>query len=323
MKRSGNYDFLRILSCFAVIVIHVNAQFYLGRMNPASNDTYYIIESILNLATRFSVPAFVMISGAFILRDERNGDLFYFYRKMLHKIISPFLISSLILLVITETRILLYGGDSIAAVKKWLSGDFYNLWYMYMLMGLYFLAPFLVKLKYSISKKDFVFLASILMIWACISQVFSSFSSMTSLGFVAAYVPYFMFGSILYETTRKRGHAILYALLSIFTVSLTWFVRRAFNISLYEVSAFCSFFSPGTVLYSFSVFCFFGSIKTSVNITRLASMTFYIYLFHTIIYQTVLPFFKLDELIIIPLVSLLTFMIGYVLSIFYSILFYA
>lgn len=67
-NRLNNYDALRIISTVAVILIHVNWQFFWTKAATPSMSVNYIVESSINIIARFSVPAFVMISGAFNLK---------------------------------------------------------------------------------------------------------------------------------------------------------------------------------------------------------------------------------------------------------------
>lgn len=90
VKREYNYDLLRILSTVAVVLIHVNAHYFNGTMNTGSPIN--LIENFINIITRFSVPCFVMISGAFLLHNEKNMDYKKFYSKTFYKTVIPFII---------------------------------------------------------------------------------------------------------------------------------------------------------------------------------------------------------------------------------------
>jgi surface polysaccharide O-acyltransferase-like enzyme len=65
-------------------------------------DKYYIIESLFNMVSRFSVPIFVMLSGAFLLHKESNGDAKAFYKKSCKKLLVPTLIVMAVFLLIDE-----------------------------------------------------------------------------------------------------------------------------------------------------------------------------------------------------------------------------
>ena len=84
-NRQCNYDLLRIVSMIAVIILHINAHYF-----AESSGTIHIIQSAINILTRFSVPCFVMLSGAFILSQPKNIDYFSFYKKVFCNTVFPF-----------------------------------------------------------------------------------------------------------------------------------------------------------------------------------------------------------------------------------------
>ncbi|MDD3241038.1 MAG: acyltransferase [Lachnospira sp.] len=108
-RRYNNYDLLRILATIAVIVIHVNYRYFAYRAYTPSMDKYYIIESLFNMVSRFSVPIFVMLSGAFLLHKESNGDAKAFYKKSCKKLLVPTLIVMAVFLLIDEISALRVG----------------------------------------------------------------------------------------------------------------------------------------------------------------------------------------------------------------------
>lgn len=69
MKRYNNFDILRILSCIAVIMIHVSST-YRGDYDFDEKDMLGII--IYNTLSRFAVPCFVMLAGAFALSNKKT-----------------------------------------------------------------------------------------------------------------------------------------------------------------------------------------------------------------------------------------------------------
>lgn len=82
--RESNYDLLRILACIAVIGIHASATYinmlydndFLGGV-----DNNVFITILLNSLTRFAVPCFVMLSGAFILYNKKIWIIVFFTKK--------------------------------------------------------------------------------------------------------------------------------------------------------------------------------------------------------------------------------------------------
>lgn len=88
-KRKNNSDFLRIVSAIAIIMIHVDASWMSAAVNVETGGYSLFIICVYNSISRFAVPCFLMLSGAFILDDKRNLNYRYFYSKSFKKIGVP------------------------------------------------------------------------------------------------------------------------------------------------------------------------------------------------------------------------------------------
>ena len=124
-KRETNYDLLRIISTFAVILIHVNATV----LNSGEQHQGYenIVMNIINIVTRFSVPCFVMLSGAFLLSNPKNKNYKYFYAKTFYNVGIPFLIALIILLGISILKQIVIGANPLDPAINAIKGKFCNL----------------------------------------------------------------------------------------------------------------------------------------------------------------------------------------------------
>lgn len=82
-KREGNFEVLRILCVVLVILLHVNSPFYksIDTPNIISNDlnNNVLFACIFNVITRIAVPCFVMLSGAFLISNDKNKNYKYLY----------------------------------------------------------------------------------------------------------------------------------------------------------------------------------------------------------------------------------------------------
>ena len=201
-KRENNYDFLRALSTLAVIIIHINYQYFEKRAYDPIYSFYYCAESILNIITRFSVPIFVMLSGAFILNNKENQNFKYFYKKMSRRIFLPAVVLLVLFFIIDEIEALYTNHSYILPIKSIIIGNYYNLWYLYMLFGLYLLTPFIIRVKNSVEKHIFKISGYVLLLWAIISSATSNFRLAYDIGVVFAFAAYFILGNILYEEKK-------------------------------------------------------------------------------------------------------------------------
>ena len=85
--RQASYDLLRIISAFSVILIHSNWQFFKICYEKPNISFSWICLSLINIVARFSVPAFVMISGAFNLSDSENEYIGQYYKKCFKRVV--------------------------------------------------------------------------------------------------------------------------------------------------------------------------------------------------------------------------------------------
>lgn len=75
---------------------------------------------------------------------------------------------------------------------------------VYMLVGLYFLTPFIVKLRVVTNWKHYKVLAVVMMLWAIISQATSDQKLAYSIGVCFAFLPYYLLGDVI-KTEIERG----------------------------------------------------------------------------------------------------------------------
>ena len=153
-KRKMWIDYLRIISAFAVIMIHV---VYLGRLTFwVGTDTTICLISFNSLC--FAVPIFVMITGYLQLNPEKE----YNFKKSLIRIISVLFIFGVFYawmeLVFIEHSIS-FSQIGKAIINMLQGNSWVHLWYLYMLIGLYLIIPFLrTWLKYASDREIKYFL---------------------------------------------------------------------------------------------------------------------------------------------------------------------
>ena len=140
-------DLLRIIAMLAVVTLHV-AMRDLQRVPLGSVDWH--VMNLFDGAVRWCVPIYVMVSGVFLLKPSKNvDDLRAAYRRTIWRalrLVTILLVWSLVYQVfhlrvanqsITATGVLSGLGS------LWFGPVWYHLWFLYMLIPLYFLAPLL------------------------------------------------------------------------------------------------------------------------------------------------------------------------------------
>ena len=134
--------FLTASACVTVVWGHVAAQVFLN----ASTPFQWWVGNITDSAARWCVTLFIMVSGYLLLNPSKEYTIMEFYKKRASRIIIPFVFWALFFAVVNTLRHV-FNGDPVSFssfIKPVLNGHpNYHLWYLYMLVGLYVLTPFL------------------------------------------------------------------------------------------------------------------------------------------------------------------------------------
>lgn len=129
-SRTVYFDYLRVFATFAVIILHVSAQnWYSTDVNGFDWQVFNFFDSIV----RWSVPVFVMISGALFL--NREIPLKKIYSKYVFRMAAAFAVWTIIYAYFSN-------GDILNRVSQIISGH-YHMWFIWMIVGLYICIPFI------------------------------------------------------------------------------------------------------------------------------------------------------------------------------------
>jgi surface polysaccharide O-acyltransferase-like enzyme len=317
---------LRVIAMYAVVVLHTASPLIMqyGKI-PVS---YWFWGDFYNGLSRFGVPVFVMITGALLLhRDYELGD---FLKKRLGRIIPPFIFWSLVYVAYAwYNEDIAFGADAWANIKQVLHmlkyGSAYHLWYVYMLIGLYFLIPVITKFVRNATDNEVLYF---LLVWFAVMMIsqpyLARFNPQVDLHYFAGYAGYLVLGHYLAFVklpvwlNKPAWFAALFFISLAIIVAGTYLACRYYNglsTLLYEP------ISPTIVLLSASVFMLarVGMRKISPKIKRardfVCSYTFGIYLSHALILMLLDDLLSINYKFCTPLISIpLTALICFILS---------
>lgn len=320
-------DLFRILSCFAVIVIHVSVS--LSDAVHVQSYEWQVMNLYDSLA-RFCVPAFVMLSGMFFLRPDRELPLKKLYGKYILRIATAFLFWSVLYALIIETTN--YTPFTLYLVKKILLRfviGHYHMWFLYMLAGLYMITPFLRTIIAHTDKRMLEYFLLLCFIFAVFFRTLAILGFISTLNtvlskmnmhFVLGYVGYYVAGYYLHTYTLSRWKKRLIYVLGILGAAGTVIFSSLMSVRDGATNGTLHhYLSPNVMFVAIALFLFFkdhvSKIKLSDRmagiVTKLSSYTFGIYLAHaffiylfTSLGLTILTF---DPAIAIPVISLAVF----------------
>lgn len=141
-------DWMRVLACLMVMVVHATEPFYLGgdgSLILTRADMYW--SALFDCAVRMCVPLFVMASSYLLFPVKQDTGTFLLRRAK--RILIPFLLWSLFYAC--------YWGNPAENLQGLLFNFNYaagHLWFVYMLVGLYLLMPLLSPWAEKVGKRE-------------------------------------------------------------------------------------------------------------------------------------------------------------------------
>lgn len=162
MKQRIPYlDFLRCLAILFVIVLHsitpviINPKFY-------SCTTWYLC-MLINPLVRTGVPLFFMISGYLLLSRSSTGHFSPFYQHNIPKLLIPLTAWNLIYywIEVDRTQTPFRLQDFFTRFLQ--QGVGYHMWFIYTLLGIYLLCPFLKRIVDHCTSRQLVLLLGIIL----------------------------------------------------------------------------------------------------------------------------------------------------------------
>ena len=290
-EREYNYDLLRAVSAFAVVLGHVAALF----IETAQWDyfdglpmNHPLVSVVITALCRFSVPAFLMLSGAFVLGNPKTKDAASFYRRSWRHVGIPALAAMIAGVVYSLfCGLVLDHTGVMPAVEALISGaPFYHLWYLPIMAGTYLLAPWICRLREEVTPEAFAKLAVGMTVAGCLGLWLNPpVASHWNIGEAFCYTGYFMLGYVLRETNRGKsgGWLFIAAALLLHACSGVLVYRAVFvsgmDRALAEHRYFMSY-APLTVLASVLMFAGFARLKVHFSSGVFAAHTYSIYLIH-------------------------------------------
>lgn len=132
-NRIIQYDVLRIIAAFAVVLLHTSAQ----RFYDCYPSIEWDIRNFYDSSVRWSVPIFVMISGALFLDSKKRINIEKLYSGNITRIILVFAFWSIIYAIYARDE-----NGLLFMFRRIIKGPF-HFWFLKMIIGLYITVPIL------------------------------------------------------------------------------------------------------------------------------------------------------------------------------------
>ena len=203
-------DALRCAAAVLVIVLHAATPYQAS--TAAYGKPGWVLCLFLNPLCRCGVPLFLMISGRLLLGDPASADVAGFYKKRLPRLVIPLLFWSAVYYVATA---LYHGaplslGEFLAQLAD--SGTSYHMWYIYQLLGLYLLTPFLRCIVAQCTAKQLWVLLAVILFPTTVRPLLNTVLPIYLHLFgvlVEGYAGYYLLGYLLGAADLKKGSRVL------------------------------------------------------------------------------------------------------------------
>lgn len=302
---------LRVIATILVVLIHCSGG-VLAHYNDRPYEWWWIGNCITVLG-RFAVPVFVMISGALLL--GKKIELFPFLKKRFLRVWVPFTVWVIIYVLYHN----LFERNPYSFSKAFvdyltMGGGLYgHFWFIYMILGLYLITPFVNHFLLRATKQESYFLLFLCFVSCSIFPFIKKFFGVDirlDLQNVGGYLGYFVAGFIL-----KNAQFSFNKWFYITCILILYFLAIYGNYWLTSPKGkfddyFSSYLSPNIILMSVCIFMLFKEylniefIPSIIN--RLDAASFGIYLCHFLIITIISHEFHINWAWYHPLIGIFT-----------------
>ncbi len=327
-------DLLRIISIFAVVILHISAPIAANMSNYGIK--WWWIGNLADSATRWSVPVLIIISGRLMLDNNREEKPSLFLKKRITKIIIPLIFWSFIYMIRKSGTPVQFDMSLVKSfIKNLYAGNVHiHLWYLYMLVGLYLITPIVKPYVNNVKKEALVYFIAIWFITNGIIvflEKFTIYNIGLNLSFFHWSLGYYILGFFLEKynpSTKQRKIAYILGILGLIGTTYGTYLLTENN-GGELVEHLYSYLAPNVMFMSLAIYLLFKSTnwnKTIDNmpiinslITSFNKTSFGIYLIHLLVLDIIssgelgiiINAYSFNPIIGIPLVGVITFLISH------------
>lgn len=328
-KRETELDILRLIAMLAVIWVHVGGM--QSNALPVSDSNCQWLIFLKSIMT-WEIPIYIMISGRFFLDPDRQMP----YSKILKAIIRltlALVIWNAVYFVhylITDS----YGTLNWKGILSQAAIGPYHFWYLYMIIGLYLITPFLRKIAEDAQLSKyflvlfflFAFLSKYGPWLSFIGGTIEAMLSSMGMHFVLGYSGYYILGYYLHKFPLSHKYEKLLYISGIMFLLLGAAANTFCSVREGAYTErFTGYTNPNTIVVASAIYTLFikrlRNVKFSKTatllISKLSEYSFGIYLIHALILDLaaiagVTPT-MVHPLIMMPIITLLTFAVAVIL----------
>ncbi len=288
-------DVARLLSAFAVVLLHVSGARLIREEIGSIN---FLWAAFFDCATRWSVPLFIMLSGMLFLNKKKTLNIKTLYTKNILRMVTAFVFWSFVYNLYTAYASTHEIKAAFFVAIKNIHNGAMHLWFMFVIVGLYIILPFVKRMCEGMTKKEAEGFIALSLLLTFVPKTLSSFDVFApfltyinkfEITFAVGYVGLFVAGWYIDNFEHKKDMRVMS-----YAAALIGFVYMLATTVGFSVKRgviadeFMSFKSVSAFLMAFGVMMFCKSAfgrrtfkrRTNSNLAFYSKYTFGIYLVH-------------------------------------------
>lgn len=281
-------EILRIIACILVLFNHT-----ISTISPC-NNIEVILFNLIFMLSKIAVPIFFMISGYLLLKKD------YSYKELyLNKFARIFIAVFGCTILVSFIR---ENYNALSIVKGFFSDPiFIAYWYLYTLLGIYLVVPFLRKMIKNFTEKEYKIFSIIILIIPGIISFFNVFISINISSFFTDALfhyslGYFVVGYWLGNKTINKKQFNISLIVFIISIVLTIillqinYLNSGNNTLILDNIGYITTIIPSICAFLIIKHIFENKVPKSKILLKTSECTFGVYLFHMIILHKVSTF---------------------------------
>ncbi len=258
--RFVHVDLIRTIAMIEVILLHAAGRWTItsqeiGQMNQLEITRWSVVDVYQSLGA-IAVPLFLMLTGALLLQPEKQESLSVFFKKRWTRIGLPSLFWGVAYFA-WDFLVVNIPFTSSTIIQGILNGPYTQMWYLYVLVGLYLMTPIL---RIFMAHADPTLIKYFVIIWVlgvAIIPFFGLFTTTFRLNAyvftLTGYVGFFVLGAHLSMVQIRRLTLAVFMVLGIALTAIGTYVLAVTGIGT-DMYFFQQYLSPTIILGSVMMF---------------------------------------------------------------------
>jgi surface polysaccharide O-acyltransferase-like enzyme len=250
-----------------VLLLHSAGRFTvtsqeLAQMNASAITQWGVINFYQSIAVPLGVPLFLMLTGALLLQPEKNESLSVFFKKRWARIGLPAIFWGVAYFA-WDFLVQKIPFTLAAIIQGILNGPYTQLWYLYVLAGLYLLTPIL---RVTLANADETIVKYFILLWIVgvaiipFFRLFTTYQLNTNVFTLTGYIGFFVLGTYLSTVQIRRKTLTIFITLGVTLTAIGTYALTA-TVGGTQMYFFQQYFSPTIILTAVMTFLLLLTIK--------------------------------------------------------------